>query len=185
MPYFLIWSLCIKCLVHHAVYCISLCCLLSFLCNPYIPFLIYKMFHLLVKLMVATKNSIMQANSELIDSLITIRRVAAVVLSNIDSIDNPPVESIVGFKVGCIGLHSMAPDRNFHLKLRKYVTTLFLSHNVANTAQASISTQIIFVSIIYQPLSYGNFIVFEEPCIKEGDMTIGIVINKIYSVSLV
>ena len=33
----------IKCLlVHHAVYCISLSCLLSFLCNPYIPFLIYK-----------------------------------------------------------------------------------------------------------------------------------------------
>ena len=30
----------IKCLVHHAVYCISLSCLLSFLCNPYIPFLI-------------------------------------------------------------------------------------------------------------------------------------------------
>ena len=33
MPYFLIWSLCIKRLVHHAVYCISLSCLLSFLCN--------------------------------------------------------------------------------------------------------------------------------------------------------
>ena len=32
----------IKRLVHHAVYCISLSCLLSFLCNPYIPFLIYK-----------------------------------------------------------------------------------------------------------------------------------------------
>ena len=27
---------------------ISLSCLLSFLCNPYIPFLIYKIFHLLV-----------------------------------------------------------------------------------------------------------------------------------------
>ena len=38
----------IKRLVHHAVYCISLSCLLSFLCNPYIPFLIYEMFHLLV-----------------------------------------------------------------------------------------------------------------------------------------
>ena len=38
----------IKRLVHHAVYCISLSCLLSFLCNPYIPFLIYKIFHLLV-----------------------------------------------------------------------------------------------------------------------------------------
>ena len=38
----------IKCLVHHAVYCISLSCLLSFLCNPYIPFLIYEIFHLLV-----------------------------------------------------------------------------------------------------------------------------------------
>ena len=34
--------------MHHAVYCISLSCLLSFLCNPYIPFLIYKYFHLLV-----------------------------------------------------------------------------------------------------------------------------------------
>ena len=34
----------IKRLVHHAVYCISLSCLLSFLCNPYIPFLIYGIF---------------------------------------------------------------------------------------------------------------------------------------------
>ena len=38
----------IKRLVHHAVYCISLSCLLSFLCNPYIRFLIYEIFHLLV-----------------------------------------------------------------------------------------------------------------------------------------
>ena len=38
----------IKCLVHHAVYCISLSCLFSFLCNPYIPFLNYQIFHLLV-----------------------------------------------------------------------------------------------------------------------------------------
>ena len=38
----------LKRLVHHAVYCISLSCLLSFLCNPYIPFLIYEIFHLLV-----------------------------------------------------------------------------------------------------------------------------------------
>ena len=38
----------IKRLVHYAVYCISLSRLLSFLCNPYIPFLIYEMFHLLV-----------------------------------------------------------------------------------------------------------------------------------------
>ena len=45
----------IKRLVHHAVYiyCIlSLSCLLSFLCNPYIPFQIYEIFHLLVKLTV-------------------------------------------------------------------------------------------------------------------------------------
>ena len=28
----------IKRLVHHAVYCISLSCLLSFLCNPIYPF---------------------------------------------------------------------------------------------------------------------------------------------------
>ena len=41
MPYFLIWSLCIKRLVHHAVY---LFCLLSILCNP---FIIYEIFHLL------------------------------------------------------------------------------------------------------------------------------------------
>ena len=41
MPFFLIWSLCIKRLVHHDVYCIFLSCLLSFLCNPYIPFLNY------------------------------------------------------------------------------------------------------------------------------------------------
>ena len=40
----------IKHLVHHAVYCtcISLSCHLSFLCNPYIPILIYEIFHLLV-----------------------------------------------------------------------------------------------------------------------------------------
>ena len=38
----------IKRLVHHAVYCISLSCLLSFLYNPYIPFRIYILFHLLV-----------------------------------------------------------------------------------------------------------------------------------------
>ena len=38
----------IKRLVHHAVYCMSLSCLLSFLCNPYIPFIIYEIFHLLV-----------------------------------------------------------------------------------------------------------------------------------------
>ena len=38
----------IKRLVHHAVYCMSLSCLLSFLYNPYIPFLIYEIFHLLV-----------------------------------------------------------------------------------------------------------------------------------------
>ena len=30
------------------IYCISLFCLLSFLCNPNIPFLIYEIFHLLV-----------------------------------------------------------------------------------------------------------------------------------------
>ena len=38
----------IKRLVHHAVYCISLSCLSSFLCYHYIPFLIYEIFHLLV-----------------------------------------------------------------------------------------------------------------------------------------
>ena len=43
----------IKHLVHHAVYCISLSCLLPFLCNPYIPFLIYQIFHLLVIIMYA------------------------------------------------------------------------------------------------------------------------------------
>ena len=32
----------------YAVYCMSLSCLLSFLCNPYIPFLISENFHLLV-----------------------------------------------------------------------------------------------------------------------------------------
>ena len=41
LPYFLVWSLCIKCLVHHEVYSVSWSCLLSFLCNPYIPFQIY------------------------------------------------------------------------------------------------------------------------------------------------
>ena len=34
-PSFLIWSPRIKHLVHHEVFCISLSCLLSFLCNPY------------------------------------------------------------------------------------------------------------------------------------------------------
>ena len=48
----LIWGwglgtrLIIKRLVHHAVYSVS-----SFLCNPYIPFLIYEIFHLLVYIM--------------------------------------------------------------------------------------------------------------------------------------
>ena len=44
MPYFLVWSLCIKRLVHHEVCCISWSCLLSFLCNPFITFLIYEIF---------------------------------------------------------------------------------------------------------------------------------------------
>ena len=52
MPYFLIWSLCIKRLVHHEVYCIFWSCLLSFLCISYvhtyvyiyIPFLLYEFF---------------------------------------------------------------------------------------------------------------------------------------------
>ena len=38
----------IKRLVYHAVYCMSMSCLLSFLYNPYISFLIYELFHLLV-----------------------------------------------------------------------------------------------------------------------------------------
>ena len=50
LPSFLVWSLCIKCLVHHEVYSVSWSCLLSFLCNPYIPFQIYEIFYLLVKL---------------------------------------------------------------------------------------------------------------------------------------
>ena len=48
LPSFLVWSLCIKCLVHHEVYSVSWSCLLSFLCNPYIPFQIYEIFFLLV-----------------------------------------------------------------------------------------------------------------------------------------
>ena len=44
----------IKRLVHHAVYCISLSCLLSFLCNPYIPLLIYEVFDLLVSFLFFT-----------------------------------------------------------------------------------------------------------------------------------
>ena len=48
LPCFLVWSLCIKCLVHHEVYSVSWSCLLSFLCNPYIPFQIYEIFYLLV-----------------------------------------------------------------------------------------------------------------------------------------
>ena len=46
MPFFIIWSPCIKRLVHHAVYCMSLSCLLSFLCNPYNN--LSEIFHLLV-----------------------------------------------------------------------------------------------------------------------------------------
>ena len=38
----------IKRLVNHAVYCMSLSCLLSFLYIPYMPFLINEIFHLLV-----------------------------------------------------------------------------------------------------------------------------------------
>ena len=30
--------------MHHELYCISWSCFLSFLCNPYIPFLIYVIF---------------------------------------------------------------------------------------------------------------------------------------------
>ena len=37
MPYFIIWSLCMKYLVHHEVYCLSWSCLLS----HNIPYLIY------------------------------------------------------------------------------------------------------------------------------------------------
>ena len=48
LPSFLVWSLCIKCLVHHEVYSVSWSCLLSFLCNPYIPFIISEIFYLLV-----------------------------------------------------------------------------------------------------------------------------------------
>ena len=48
LPSFLVWSLCIKCLVHHEVYSVSWSCLLSFLCNPYIPFQISEIFYLLV-----------------------------------------------------------------------------------------------------------------------------------------
>ena len=42
----------IKRLVHHSVYCISLSCLLSFLCNPYIPVIIYEIFHLFVYIII-------------------------------------------------------------------------------------------------------------------------------------
>ena len=50
MPYFLVWSLCIKCLVHNAVCCIILVLsLVLFMQSLYIPFLIiYEFFHLLV-----------------------------------------------------------------------------------------------------------------------------------------
>ena len=48
LPSFLVWSLCIKCLVHHEVYSVSWSCFLSFLCNPYIPFQISEIFYLLV-----------------------------------------------------------------------------------------------------------------------------------------
>ena len=47
MPYFLVRSLCIKRLVHLAVYCISWSCLLFFYyAIPIIPFLIYEIFSL-------------------------------------------------------------------------------------------------------------------------------------------
>ena len=35
-------------IMHHEVYSVSWSCLLSFLCNPYIPFQIYEIFYLLV-----------------------------------------------------------------------------------------------------------------------------------------
>ena len=44
LPSFLVWSLCIKCLVHHEVYSVSWSCLLSFLCNPIYPFKFLKFF---------------------------------------------------------------------------------------------------------------------------------------------
>ena len=48
MPYFLVWSLSSSawCIMRYTVCPLS--CLLSFLYNPYIPFLIYEIFHLLV-----------------------------------------------------------------------------------------------------------------------------------------
>ena len=52
MSYFLIWSLSSStwCIMRYTV--LSWSCLLSFLCNPYIPFLIYEIFHLLVIILI-------------------------------------------------------------------------------------------------------------------------------------
>ena len=44
MPYFLAWSLCIKRLVHHAVYCIIVVSSCRFRAIPIIPFLLYENF---------------------------------------------------------------------------------------------------------------------------------------------
>ena len=44
MLYFLMWSLCIKLLVHHEVYCMFWSYLLFFYAIPIIPFLIYEYF---------------------------------------------------------------------------------------------------------------------------------------------
>ena len=73
LPSFLVWLLCIKCLVHHEVYSVSWSCLLSFLCNPYIPFLIYKKIYLLVSSRTPVKKTTESATAlSYLDVLITI-----------------------------------------------------------------------------------------------------------------
>ena len=75
LPSFLVWSLCIKCLVHHEVYSVSWSCLLSFLCNPYIPFQIYEIFYLLVTIAVRSEivsGVILQQCSEILIQLFKI-----------------------------------------------------------------------------------------------------------------
>ena len=64
MPYFFVWSLCIKRLVHHAVYCIILVLsLVLFMQSLYIPFIIYDIYlyiyiYLIVRLLFSTSHFI-------------------------------------------------------------------------------------------------------------------------------
>ena len=64
MPYSLVRSLCIRHLMHHAVYCIILVLSRPFYAIPIIiiPFLIYEIFHLFVIIRISSLDKIFYLN---------------------------------------------------------------------------------------------------------------------------